>query len=49
MPPAIIVMPDAGTTWFVDRKEKMETAVMQDLIGDVADATSVSSTRATAA
>jgi S-formylglutathione hydrolase FrmB len=35
MPPAIIVMPDAGTTWYVDRKEKMETAVMQDLLGDV--------------
>jgi len=35
IPPAIIVMPDAGTTWFVDRKEKMETAVIQDLIGDV--------------
>lgn len=33
--PAIIVMPDAGMTWFVDRKEKMETAVIQDLIGDV--------------
>jgi enterochelin esterase-like enzyme len=35
IPPAIIVMPDAGSTWFVDRKEKMETAVIQDLIGDV--------------
>jgi len=35
MPPAIIVMPDAGTTWYVDRKEKMETAVIHDLIGDV--------------
>ncbi len=35
IPPAIIVMPDAGTTWYVDRKEKMETAVMQDLLGDV--------------
>lgn len=35
MPPAIIVMPDAGTTWYVDRKEKMETAVIQDLLGDV--------------
>jgi enterochelin esterase-like enzyme len=35
MPPAIIVMPDAGSTWFVDRKEKMETAVIQDLIPDV--------------
>ena len=35
IPPAIVVMPDAGTTWFVDRKEKMETAVMHDLIPDV--------------
>ena len=35
MPPAIIVMPDAGATWYVDRKEKMETAVIQDLVGDV--------------
>jgi enterochelin esterase-like enzyme len=35
IPPAIIVMPDAGTTWFVDRKEKMETAFIKDLIPDV--------------
>jgi enterochelin esterase-like enzyme len=35
IPPAIVVMPDAGTTWFVDRKEKMETAFMHDLIPDV--------------
>jgi enterochelin esterase-like enzyme len=35
MPPALIVMPDAGSSWFVDRKEKMETAVMQDLLPDV--------------
>ena len=35
MQPAIIVMPDAGMTWYVDRKERMETAVIQDLIGDV--------------
>src|SRR4029079_9320469 len=35
IPPAIIVMPDAGMTWFVDRKEKMERAVIQDLVGDV--------------
>lgn len=34
MPPAIIVMPDADSTWYVDRKEKMETAVIQDLVGD---------------
>jgi enterochelin esterase-like enzyme len=35
MPPAIIVMPDAGMTCFVDRQEKMETAVIRDLIPDV--------------
>ena len=35
MPAAIIVMPDAGTTWYVDRKEKMETAFFQDLIPQV--------------
>jgi S-formylglutathione hydrolase FrmB len=35
IPPAIIVMPDAGATWFVDRREKMETAVIRDLIADV--------------
>jgi enterochelin esterase-like enzyme len=34
MPPAIIVMPDAGSTWYVDRKERMETAVIRDLVGD---------------
>ena len=35
MPPAIIVMPEAGTTWYVDRKEKMETAFFQDLVPQV--------------
>ena len=35
IPPAIIVMPDAGSTWYVDRKEKMETAFVQDLMPDV--------------
>lgn len=35
IPPAIIVMPDAGVTWFVDRREKMETALIRDLIPDV--------------
>jgi S-formylglutathione hydrolase FrmB len=34
IPPAIIVMPDAGSSWYVDRKEKMETAVIHDLVGD---------------
>jgi enterochelin esterase-like enzyme len=35
MPPAVIVMPDAGVTWYVDRKEKMETAVIRDLFPEV--------------
>src|SRR6202140_1717564 len=35
IPPAVIVMPDGGTSWFVDRKEKMETAVITELIPDV--------------
>jgi len=34
IPPAIIVMPDADSTWYVDRKEKMETATIRDLVGD---------------
>jgi len=35
MPPAVIVMPDAGVTWYVDRKEKMEAAVLRDLFPEV--------------
>jgi enterochelin esterase-like enzyme len=35
IPAAIIVMPDAGATWFVDRREKMETALIRDLVPDV--------------
>jgi enterochelin esterase-like enzyme len=35
IPAVIIVMPDAGTSWYVDRKEKMETALIRDLIPDV--------------
>ena len=35
IPHTIIVMPDAGTTWYVDRKEKMETAFIQELMPDV--------------
>ena len=45
MPPAIIVMPDAGTTWYVDRKEKMETAFFQDLIPQVEGSLRVLTTR----
>ncbi len=36
IPPTIIVMPDAGTTWYVDRKEDMESAFITDLMNDVA-------------
>lgn len=35
IPPAVIVMPDAGVTWYVDRREKMETAVIRDLFPEV--------------
>lgn len=35
IPPTIVVMPEAGTTWYVDAKEKMETAILEDLIPDV--------------
>lgn len=35
IPPAIIVMPDAGTTWYVDLKEKMETAFFSDFMPHV--------------
>ncbi len=35
IPPAIIIMPDAGTTWYVDLKEKMETAFFDDMIPHV--------------
>ena len=35
IPAAVIVMPDAGASWFVDRGEKMEMAVIRDLIPDV--------------
>ncbi len=38
-------MPDAGTTWYVDRKEKMETAVIEDLIPDVEKNLKVLTTR----
>ena len=45
IPPCVIVMPDAGTTWFVDRKEKMESAVIGDLIPDVENNWKVLSSR----
>jgi S-formylglutathione hydrolase FrmB len=35
MPPAVIVMPSATTTWYVDRKEMMETAFLKDLFPEI--------------
>ena len=35
IPPTVIVMPDAGATWLVDRRERMETAFIADLIPEV--------------
>lgn len=35
IPPVVIVMPQGGTDWYVDRKEKMETAFFHDLMPDV--------------
>lgn len=35
IPPAIYIMPDANTNWYVDLKEKMETAFLQDLMPHV--------------
>ena len=35
IPPTVIIMPDAGTSWYVDGKEKMETAIVNELIPDV--------------
>jgi len=35
IPPAIIVMPEAGTSWYLDRQERMETAVIEDLLREV--------------
>ncbi|WP_211614686.1 alpha/beta hydrolase [Paraburkholderia haematera] len=35
MPPVVIVMPQGGTDWYVDRKEKMETAFFDDLLPEI--------------
>ena len=35
IPPVVIVMPQGGTNWYVDRKEKMETAFFQDLLPEI--------------
>ncbi len=35
IPEAVIVMPSANITWYVDRTENMESAIIRDLIPDV--------------
>jgi enterochelin esterase-like enzyme len=35
IPPVVIVMPQGGTDWYVDRKEKMETAFFADLVPEI--------------
>jgi S-formylglutathione hydrolase FrmB len=45
IPPAVIILPDAGTTWYVDRKEKMESAFFRDLIPDAEKSFRVLDTR----
>lgn len=35
IPPCVIVMPDADSSWYVDLKEKIETAILTELIPEV--------------
>src|SRR5690349_15325129 len=35
IPAAIIVMPDGGNSWYIDRDEPMETALMRDLPAEI--------------
>lgn len=35
IPPSLVVMPSAGDSWYINSREKMETAFVQDLIPDV--------------
>lgn len=46
IPPVVIVMPQGGTDWYVDRKEKIETAFFNDLLPDVEKNYAVSNQRA---
>jgi enterochelin esterase-like enzyme len=45
MPPVVIVMPQGGTDWYVDRKEKMETAFFNDLLPEIEARYAVSTQR----
>ncbi|RKP45188.1 alpha/beta hydrolase [Trinickia fusca] len=35
IPPVVIVMPQGGTDWYVDRKEPIETAFFEDLLPEI--------------
>ena len=35
IPPILIIMPGSGDNWYVDLKEKIETAFIQDLVPEV--------------
>ncbi|HLX01038.1 MAG TPA: alpha/beta hydrolase-fold protein [Trinickia sp.] len=45
IPPVVIVMPQAGTDWYVDRKEKMQTAFFSDLLPEIESHYAVSNRR----
>jgi enterochelin esterase-like enzyme len=45
IPPVVIVMPQAGTDWYVDRKEKMQTAFFDDLLPEIETHYAVSNQR----
>ncbi|MFT4067261.1 alpha/beta hydrolase [Paraburkholderia sp.] len=45
IPPVVIVMPQGGTDWYVDRKEKMETAFFDDLLPEIEARYAVSTQR----
>jgi enterochelin esterase-like enzyme len=45
MPPLVIVMPQGGTDWYVDRKEKMETAFFDNLLPEIETHYAVSTQR----
>ncbi|WP_206995253.1 alpha/beta hydrolase [Trinickia mobilis] len=45
IPPVVIVMPQAGTDWYVDRKEKMQTAFFNDLLPEIETHYAVSNQR----
>jgi enterochelin esterase-like enzyme len=45
IPPLAVVMPQGGTDWYVDRKEKMETAFFDDLLPEIETHYAVSTQR----